>query len=57
VDTISEELLRLLATDAIAPGEFLVEAIGERLLLWRVSEGERPDAAFDPAPDWSELPA
>jgi hypothetical protein len=61
VDTmIPEQLLRLLATDdAIPPGEFLVEAIGEAghltRVLWRISEGEPAKGALDPAPGWSLL--
>ena len=51
------ELLDLLASDAIPPGEYLVYDDGEHRVLWKINEGEPHDGALDPAPRWSLLTA
>ena len=38
-------------------GQYLVERRGIWLLLWRLSEGEPPDGALEPAADWALVPA
>ena len=38
-------------------GQYLVERRGVWLLLWRLSEGEPPDGALEPATDWALVPA
>ena len=37
-------------------GQYLVERRGVWLLLWRLSEGEPPDGALEPAADWALVP-
>jgi hypothetical protein len=36
-------------------GQYLLELVGERLILWRLSEGEPADGALDPAACWPWL--
>ena len=38
-------------------GQYLVERRGIWLLLWRLSDGEPPDGALEPAADWALVPA
>ena len=37
-------------------GQYLVERRSIWLLLWRLSEGEPPDGALEPAADWALVP-
>jgi len=59
VDNLTpNELLDLLATDAVPLGEYLFELRDDGArLLWRISEGAPPDGALDPADEWALLPA
>jgi hypothetical protein len=38
-------------------GQYLVERRGVWLLLWRLSDGEPPDGALEPAANWALVPA
>jgi hypothetical protein len=38
-------------------GQYLAERRGIWLILWRLSEGEPPDGAIEPADDWALAPA
>jgi hypothetical protein len=38
-------------------GQYLVERRGCWLLLWRLTDGETPDGALEPAEDWALEPA
>jgi hypothetical protein len=33
-------------------GEYLIEQVGNQRRLWRISEGEPPDGALEPAEAW-----
>jgi hypothetical protein len=35
-----------------APGQYLLEQKGGQRIVWRISEGEPPDDAFEPAGGW-----
>jgi hypothetical protein len=51
---LDEDLEPLLA-DAPS-GDYLLEQRGCVRLLWRITEGEPPDGALEPAPCWSLAP-
>jgi hypothetical protein len=50
LDLLPEDTAALLAD--VSPGEYLLEHRGRWLLLWRLTEGEPPDGALEPALDW-----
>jgi hypothetical protein len=47
-DDLAAELL-----DDVPIGQYLVEHRGLWRILWRISEGEPPDGALEPADDWA----
>jgi hypothetical protein len=49
-----DELLELLEDAPL--GHYLVERRGPRRILWRLTEGEPPDGALEPADDWALVP-
>jgi hypothetical protein len=51
----SDDLLELLEDAPL--GQYLLERIGLRFILWRLSDGEPPDGALEPAEDWVLSPA
>jgi hypothetical protein len=54
-ESLPDDLLELL--EDVPLGYYLVERNGLRLVLWRLSEGEPPDGALEPAEDWALAPA
>jgi hypothetical protein len=46
-----DDLLELLAAAPI--GQYLVELSGHWQVLWRLTDGEPPDGAFEPAENWT----
>jgi len=53
-NSIAEDVLTQLATDAVPHGVYLLEELrdGTRV-LWRISDGAPDDAALDPADEWT----
>jgi hypothetical protein len=54
-EPLSDDPTELL--DGVPLGQYLTERIGARLLLWRLTEGEPPDGALEPAVGWTLVPA
>ena len=50
LDLLPEDTAVLLAD--MSPGEYLLEQRGRWRILWRLTEGEPPDGALEPAADW-----
>jgi hypothetical protein len=49
-EPLSDDLLALL--ENVPLGQYLVERRDQQLLLWRLSDGEPPDGALEPADAW-----
>jgi hypothetical protein len=55
LELLSDDLVERL--EGVPMGQYLIEQRGLWFVLWRLSEGEPPDGALEPATDWALSPA
>jgi hypothetical protein len=48
---------RVKLLEGVPIGQYLVELSGNWLVLWRLTDGEPPDGALEPAEDWALVAA
>jgi hypothetical protein len=54
-ESLPDDFLELL--EDVPIGQYLVERCGIQFVLWRLTDGEPPDGALEPADDWRLVPA
>jgi hypothetical protein len=51
LEPLLDDLVELL--EGVPIGEYLVQQDDTRRILWRLTDGEPPDGALEPAEDWA----
>ena len=51
LEPLPDDLVELL--EGVPIGEYLVQQDDTRRILWRLTDGEPPDGALEPAEDWA----